>query len=98
MGIDALQHHVNFAFLRREFDGVGEQVPNNLLESSRIAADRARGWIDHLFQPKAFSIGRGADALNGALKKFRKIDHLHVEAHLTGNDSTYVEQVLNELG
>ena len=43
---DALHEQLDASALGCEFDGVGEQVPDDLLKPARVVAHQARGSVD----------------------------------------------------
>ena len=47
------------AALRRELDGVREEVPDDLLQAGRIARHQAGARVDDDLEPHAFGIGGG---------------------------------------
>ena len=55
---DALQPHLDAALLRRELDRVRQQVPDHLLQSIRVARDRADARIDDGLDAHALRVGR----------------------------------------
>ena len=46
VGVHALEQDLDLAVLRRELDGVGQQVPDDLLKPARIAGDRPGRGIE----------------------------------------------------
>src|SRR4030095_8635406 len=59
--VDALKGDLDPASLRRELDGVHQEVPDNLLDPVRIAAERSRIGVDERLQPEPLGLGGGAD-------------------------------------
>ena len=66
--VDALEPHLHAAALRRELDGVRQQVPDHLLQAIGIAGDRADARIEQRLHPHALRVGgraaRSATALS----------------------------------
>jgi hypothetical protein len=60
---DPLQVHLHAAVPRREFDGVVEEVPHDLLEPSGIAGHEHRGPLEQRLDADAFRFGRVTDGL-----------------------------------
>ena len=56
--VDPLQQHLHLAALGRELHGVGEQVPDDLLEPCGVAGDGARERVEHLLDADALGVGR----------------------------------------
>ena len=55
--VDPLQEHLDAAPLGRELHGVGQQVPDDLLEPGRVARDRAGQRVEHLLEPDPLGLG-----------------------------------------
>ena len=96
--VDPLQEHLHLAALGRELHGVGEQVPDDLLEPGEVAGDGAGERIEHLVDADALGVGRRHDGGEGGLDDLGELQPLDVEAEVAGDDAGDVEQVLDELG
>ena len=55
--VDALEPHLDPAALRRELDGVGQQVPHDLLQPIGIARDRTDARIEDGLEAHALGVG-----------------------------------------
>lgn len=94
----ALQAHIDPPMRGREFDRVGQQVPDDLLESGAIA--------HHLESPRSdvgedadfFEGGGGMNGVDGSGDDGGEIDALDGEADFAGGDAAHVEEILDELG
>ena len=83
--------------LGREFHGVGEQVPKDLLEPVFVPHDDAADAGEGGGEPDALALGRRAHGLHGGGDDGGEVDPLHVEADLAGFDAAHVEQILDQL-
>src|SRR5262249_57806788 len=63
--VDAPKRDLDPASLRRELDGVHEEVPDDLLDPVRIAVDRPRVGVDERLQPSPLGFGGRADVVGG---------------------------------
>ena len=59
MRVHALEHDLDLAVLRRELDGVRQQIPDDLLKTARIAGDRPGRRIEEFLEPDALGVGGG---------------------------------------
>ena len=92
-----LHADLNFAAVRSELDGIGDQVPDHLLKPPRIAGDSVDARIDDLLQRDGFGLSRDPHAFDSRPDHFGKIDRLHIEAHPSAFDPGDVEQVFDQL-
>ena len=97
MRVDAFQDDVHLAAFRCELDGIAYQVPHDLLQSRRIAEDRARVRINDLSEHDTFSLSRWTHRVNGRVDDAGQIGLLHVQSHFTGDDPAHIEQILDQL-
>src|SRR6185436_13645262 len=90
---DTTQAHADVAVARRELDCVAEQVPEDLLQASRIAQDRTGEAVEVELEPDLPGLGRGPHALDGRLERADRVEEHDLEAHLPGGNARDVEQV-----
>ncbi len=80
-----------------ELDGVGEQVPDHLLQPVGVAEDRARQRADRDVEEDPLGVGRRAHGLERGVDDAAQLDRLEVEPELAGDDARDVEQVVDQL-
>ena len=80
-----------------ELDGVGEQVPDDLLQAVRVAGDGARRRVQHGLHADALGLGRRPHRVQSRLHHGREVHRPHVQAQLAGDDARDVEDVGDEL-
>ena len=95
--VDAANGDENFAAGGREFDGVGEEVPKNLLNSSGVGGNGA-GGVDDFFNSHLLHVGGGLDGGDGGIDGRAGIDGSHVEAYFSADDAGSVKEVFDQLG
>jgi len=95
--VDPRDEHLDLPPLGGELDGVGEQVPDHLLEAVGVASDRPQRVEDPL-QADPLGLGGGADRFERRLDQRHQLDRPHVEPHLPRGDARDVQEVLDELG
>ena len=81
-----------------ELDGVGDQIPDHLLQPFGIAGNRWRMRGEDCFDPQSLRLGRRPEGLDRALDQMWQLDPLDVEPHLAGDDPRDVEHILDDLG
>ena len=96
VGVDALEVDLDTAALGGKFDGVGEEIPDDLLETIGVAEHRASKGIHHALETNILGGGGGLYRFDGGLHDLREIDLAHIEAELAGENTGHVEQVLDE--
>src|SRR5437870_11942656 len=87
----ALQLHLDPTVFRGELHGVLAQIPDDLLEPSRIAADQEAGRLQHRLEPNTLRLGRVTDRLQRVLDEVAQIDRLDDEAHAAAHHPRHVE-------
>src|SRR3990172_1345626 len=96
-GIDGLDVHPNPAMLRRELDGVGEEVPDYLLHSL---------WISHYLATRGVLDELESYVLGVSRRRYRPNRRLHyrpdphrpqIELKLPGDDPRYVQELFDNL-
>src|SRR5262245_20046411 len=65
--VNALQPRFDAASLRGELDGIGEQVPDHLLQANRVAGDLADFGGEVSLERDTFGVRRRFDRLNRLL-------------------------------
>src|SRR5687767_7458212 len=73
-----------------EFDSIREQVPEHLLESSRIGADHRPVWINVHVQRDPLGVRRGPHALNRLAQYSLDRCGRGLEPHLSPSNARYV--------
>ena len=89
--------HLHAAALRRELDGVAQQVPHDLLQAIRIAGDRRGVEIDEQLKANPLGVGRWLHGLGGGADDVAEIHGAERQPDLAGHDPLHVEDVRNEL-
>ena len=99
VGVHASRRTWTLAAPGRELDGVGEQVPDDLLQPVGVAGDRARlGVQDRRWSADPLGLGRRAHGVQRGLDhRPRARTGLHVQAQLARDDARDVEDVRDEL-
>src|SRR5215471_5118032 len=83
---------------RREFHGVRQQVPNDLLQTAMVTRYGSAVQLQVGFQPHAFRFGCGPHRIESSFDGFGKIDRLKLETDPAGDDTRYIEHVFDQLG
>ena len=83
IGVREPSHDLHRAALVGEFDGIGQEVPQDLLKPAGIAADGTGVGVDHSFQPDVFRIGGRLHRFDGRVDDFRHVDSLDVEPYFS---------------
>ena len=97
VGIDPFNPYLYPTILRRELDGVGQQIPKNLLQSIGIAVDASNVWIDQRQYSDALRVRRWSHGRDGVMHHDGQLYGLDIEPELAGHDSGDVEYVLDNL-
>jgi hypothetical protein len=83
--------------LRRELHRIRHQVPDNLLQTTRIARHRAHVRVDHGLNPETLRVSGRLDGGDGVIHDERQLHGLHVQTYLARDDPRDVEHVLHDL-
>src|ERR1700748_3283590 len=94
MGINPLQYTTA---ARREFDGVSEQIPDNLLKTPSVAGNRSRVWIEHGEKSHPLNLRRWPDRFQGLRDNVTQHQAAYIQANLSGADPAHVEEILDHL-
>ena len=95
--VAALEPDIDAAARRRELDGVGEEVPDHLLQAAVIGRHGSEGRIQTRLQPNAFGIGGRLHRFHRGHDDGDQIDGPDVQAELARDDAGHVEQVFDQL-
>ena len=96
MRLIATEHDANGSAAQRELGGVGQKIPDDLLEPPGIAGEDALG-VEHHAETQALRLDGGTRRVDGGLDDARKRDGLYLEGKLARYDARDVEEVLDEL-
>jgi hypothetical protein len=83
---------------RREFDGVGQQTPDNLLDPGRIRRNGAGPRIQRGLELNALAGHRRAEGFDGVTDEIGNIDLADIEPQLPRHHARHIEQVLDQSG
>jgi hypothetical protein len=76
---------------------IRQQVPDDLLQPIRIAAQQAGVGIEFLDQVNFLRVGSGLNGFDRRLDKGHGREPLRIEPEFARNDRAHVEQVFDEL-
>ena len=93
----ALRSHFHAPALRRELDGVTQQVPHHLLQAIRVAGDWRCIQVDEQLESNALGVGRGLDRFGRRADDVAEIDTSQRQPDLAGHDPLHVENVRDQL-
>ena len=94
--LGAAKRDRNVAALRRELDGIGEQIPDHLLNPRRIPRDRP-GRFQRGLDDDPFRLGFLPQRLDGIPDDRLDVDALDIELQLAGDDPADIHQIGNQL-
>ena len=97
IGLHAVQVDANRPSLRSELHGIGEQIPDDLLEPVAVASHQGAGAVDVRSDRQALGIHGGTHALDDQLHDVAEVDLRRIDAHGAGDDPADVEQVGDDL-
>jgi hypothetical protein len=80
--------------LRREFDGIGQQVQQHLVQLRRVGKQPAAP--SRSFQPDLLLVGQGLDHRHRLVDDLVDLDNFETELHLTRLDLGEVEDVVDQ--
>src|SRR4029453_12225260 len=92
-----LESDLNASAFRRELDGVREEIPQDLLQTGRVAGNRAGLGVENRLQPDLFCIRRRSYDLDRLLNDRGKINLPYLQSQLACDDARDIEQVVDEL-
>src|SRR5205814_10630000 len=88
---------MNATASRREFDRVGQKVPDDLLETILVCDNNTMQVCKRRRKPDRLGFSGGGSSFDTGAYYCRQIHLLQVQSHLTGIDSAPFEQVLDHL-
>ena len=93
----ATHTHVNRAVVRRELDGVGQQVPHDLLQPRGVTLNRGdrRVGVDRDVDPML--VGFGLHDLERTTNRLVDVDRGLLEPKLARHDARHVEELVDDL-
>src|SRR5262249_48040948 len=97
MWVYSLQAHFDAASLRREFDRVGEQVPDYLLQAGGVASDLTDFGRKIGLDRDPFGVRRRVDRLNRLVNYRDQVHWPEFEPEFAADDAGRVEQIINQL-
>src|SRR5688572_30812970 len=97
MRINPLDAHLHASIARREFDGIGKKIPDDLLQTAGIPGDGSRIRIERGFNPDSFSLGRRYYGTNRGFYDCSNHHGAHIKTKLSCNHAGYIKQVFDEL-
>ena len=89
--------HLDPAPLAGELDGVGQQVPDGLLQAVGIAKQEDRTPLGGDIERNAFGLRPWADHVRRRVDDVGEIDGQHFKVQLAGDDARQIQQVFHEL-
>src|SRR5579872_2046499 len=96
--VHTLQNHLDSAARRRELHGVGEEIPQYLLQAVGVATNPADARIQKLVNADAPGFGALPDRVNRVVNDVMELQRLHLEMDLAGDDPAHIQQVVDDLG
>src|SRR5690242_8169266 len=94
--VRAFQRNIDTAVRRRELNGIGQQVPHDLLQSSRITGDLGNG-LQSAAQLNAFCLRGRTHDIDCIENHTDKIQRLDLQFELAARDPSRIQEVLDEL-
>src|SRR5262245_61710947 len=95
--VHAFRDHLDPTASRRELDGVGNKVPDYLLETLGIAADGPHRGIERALELDSPGIRRGTADLEGRRDHRVQIDGANLESQLAEDDPRDIKQIIHQL-
>jgi len=80
-----------------ELDRVGQEVPQNLLQTARITSNQPNARIQQCVDAQFPGIRGSTHCLDGIVNDFVQADELHFEMNLPGDDPAHIEQITDDL-
>ena len=96
--VDALQPDLDTAAAAGELDGVGQQVPQHLLQPIGVARDRPDAGIEDGLDAHALGVGGRLHRRDRVVDDHRQLHRLDVQADLARDDPRHVQHVVDDLG
>ena len=95
--IHPFQRYLYSAVLRREFEGIAQEIPDDLLQPAGITLYRASYRIERHLKSHALRFAGRADTCHGGFDHAGKLHPLHVEADFPRDDPAHIQQIFNQL-
>ena len=95
-GVDTLESQIHGAPARRELDGIGEEVPEHLLEALRIAEHRPLRGSDPRADRDLLRFRLGADGLESRPQHRLEIHWATAETQTATHDGREIQEILDE--
>src|SRR5262249_30227550 len=84
---------------RRELDGVGEEVPDNLLQPLGVTPDLAVPqylWIEFRGEPDEFRVRRRANRFDRVVDHAGQVNRSDFDSQLAGDNPRRIEQIVDQ--
>src|SRR5581483_2734939 len=94
--VDTFEPDLHFPAARGELHGIGEEIPDDLLQAIVIAGNVSRCGVEHALDPNLLGVRRRPDHIDRGVDDLCEIKRLNVEAKLSCVDAGEVEDVLDE--
>ena len=95
--IDAFETNLHAPAFRREFDGVREEIPDDLLQTVGIAGNRSGLRVEQHLQTDVFRFRRVKQRINRRFDDFARLDELHVEPQFARDYSGNIQNIFDDL-
>src|SRR5437773_4382237 len=82
---------------RCEFDGIRNQVPDNLLQSMSVGRYQSRFTVETCFDLNSLGFRGWAHSVNCSFKHGLQFGRLEIEIEIAGNDPRDIENIVNDL-
>jgi len=93
----AFEADFDSSFFAGEFDGVREQIPDDLLQALRVAADKPDTLVKVAVQTNAFGGDCRRDRLNRRVNDGAKFDWTSVNVKFSRPDTRNIQQIFDKL-
>src|SRR5262249_30171077 len=81
-----------------KFDGVGQEIPDDLLQAICITQNLCNSAVQIPMQDNAFAVGGWSSGLHCSSNDIADLHRLDIQAQLAADDARGVEDILNQLG
>src|SRR5262245_48477436 len=85
--VDTGEARIDSAAFIGELDRIGQQVPDCLLQSARVAENGTTRIIDHNREGNMFRLGAGPNDVDGGLEYSLDLDRMRIELEPASDDS-----------
>jgi len=97
VGVHPREAQLNLAAARGELDRVGEEVPENLLQSIRISRDRSRERLDNGFDSDVFGVRSRHNGGHCFVQNRRQVHRLNIQAKPASYNPRDVQHIFDNL-